>query len=313
MNEHPTIEHLSAHIDGLEPAWAGHVDGCARCRSATDALRSARKAVAVPPPGRDDAGREDAISRAIAAAHASDPGVRADTAGSGSTRLPVEALIPPRPAAFDLDAARQRRWRAVVAVGSVAAVLLSVLAAVTVLGGDDKRADSTASPALESESETFAGAPPRSGEVRLGGDLGEIADTAALAARVTGSARQAGPEAAGQGGTGGTSGKSVGPAEVEKDLQPSADSSASATSGPGSPPVAAQVGTRPCEIETRLLNQTLGPLLYFANARFQGTPSVVLGFSPVPAAPGQPPVVSPLSLFVASEGDCRPLATATTP
>jgi len=299
MSEHPTTEELSAHVDGREPEWAAHLEGCPLCRVTVDALRSIRAAVAAPPSPLDDSAREGVIARAVAAVAAVDSGA--------ADRAPV----------FDLDEARRRRRAAVVAVGSVAAVLFIVLAAVAVVrSGDGARQTTVAGPRIEADggAGTAAQVPV---QVRNGGDLGDIADPTDLADRVAiGNPRSS----ANAGPTSDLSqDKSV---AADAAIGSAASGSAQATPGAptsateshsGAPPQAVEVGTRPCEIEVRLLNQTLGPLLYFATARWQGTPAVVLGFSPNPAAPGQGPVTSPQNLYVAAQDGCHLLGQATTP
>lgn len=293
MSEHPTTEELSAHVDGREPECAAHLEACLQCRSTSDALRSIRAAVAVPPTPLDRSDREGAIARAISAVD----------------RAPV----------LDLDEARRRRRAAVVAVGSVAAVLFSVLAAVAVVRSGDHGARQTtvAGPTIEADGggSTAAQVPV---QVRNGGDLGDIADPTDLADRVAlGSPRSSA-------NAGATSERSQDKSAAVDTTIGSTAGSGSSQATPGGPPLApdshsgaplqaVEVGTRPCEIQVRLLNQTLGPLLYFATARWQGTPAVVLGFSPTPAAPVQSPVTSPQSLYVAAQDGCGLLGQATTP
>jgi hypothetical protein len=108
----------------------------------------------------------------------------------------------------------------------------------------------------------------------LGGNLGEVGDAAALVAKVEPTLR-----AAGLLGT--------------------------ATSPPAStapPPQGASrvVGTRPCEIEARGLEQGLGAVVYVATATHDGAPVAVLGFSRRDGS-------SRVSLYALTRDGCRPL------
>jgi len=185
---------------------------------------------------------------------------------------------------------RSRAFVVGVASGSVAAVLLAVLAAFAVVGrgGDQTAVDTALAPGRESavQDRAAAGAaasPP--GTVTAGGDLGEVGDPAALAGRLGGRIP----------GTAGASTALAAPpgGEAEDAARPSTA---------GTP--------APCEPQARLARQGLGPLVYSGNGTRQGRPVVVLGFGPGqgPSGPvsGGPAGSEPgaVSLLVLAQDGC---------
>ena len=202
-----------------------------------------------------------------------------------------------------------------VGLGSAAAVLVAFVIGVSVLtggggGGDETTTFAAGPPAADqsgpaptngrsgaaiaaagsgedsaSSSPSAAGPGPgrgRGGGVD-GGDLGDIADAAALTARARSGTLQL------QSG-----GATAGPAPA---LAESA-----------SPPVVPKaVGTRPCEMEARAARSDLATVVYYATGRVNGLPVVVLGFGPDPAA-------APVTLLALapSEG-CRVVLEAAGP
>ena len=243
-SEHPPPDDLSAFLDGEAPAVAAHAEGCARCRADLARLRSVRTAVAqpvVPPaPSVVDA----AVARALEAAEA--------------VGRPGEGDLAPVPLRR-----RSRAFVVGVASGSVAALVLAVLATFAVVdrGGDQSAVDTALAPGREStvqdRAAAGAGAPPPVA-LAAGEDLGEVGDPAALAARLAGripaTEGARGPMVASPAGEAGTA-------------RPSG------TAG----------GLSPCEPQARLARQDLGPLVYAAVGTRQGRPVVVLGFGPAGA------------------------------
>lgn len=290
MSEHPDIDALSGYIDGEPAGYEPHISGCQACQAQVAALESVRAAVGLPPPAPRDERRERAIARALHAARA--PAGTSPVAGPSAGPGAVSGGEVPTSIAW-------RRWRPLVTVGSVAAVLLGVLLAVSVLrdgGGRGGATDTAARPLNEAGD---GQATPPAPAVREAGDLGDVGDVGTLVAKVNPPEGFTTPSAGSDNAvTDGKAGAASGTASPQAEV---------ARSAPPAIPSPREVGTRPCEVEVRLLNQTLGPVLYYATARWQGTPAVVLGFAP------RPDVTGPLNLFVLAQGGCRTLAQATTP
>jgi len=150
---HADDETLSAHLDGEEPELRDHLESCAACTARLTELRRARAAIAAPvtpPPAWQ---RDAAITRALDA---------------------------------DRRGARQRRgaW-----AGGIAAAILLVLGAafgLTLLSNGERHtvALKAARPSGRAAPTENAAAPPRTIAVAELGDLGTIADSAALRAVV---------------------------------------------------------------------------------------------------------------------------------
>jgi hypothetical protein len=90
-------------------------------------------------------------------------------------------------------------------------------------------------------------------------DLGDVPDAATLLSRAR-------PALSARGASAGAGGATVAPASP----------------GAAAAPAPAIVGTRPCEEQARARQPSLGAVVYFATARRQGVPAVVLGFSTGP-------------------------------
>ena len=254
-SDHAPPEALSAYLDGEAPEWAAHLNGCARCEASLARLRAVVTAVSrpVPPPP------PEAVDRAVVRALGTAPATGATTH----------------------DAAATRSWRGRpvlvgLASGSIAAVLLAVVAAFAVVGrGGGDRGDDTAlasrPEAVQDRATAGAGAGGAQPQAFSGGHLGEIGDAAALAARLRGRIP----------GTG------DGPAAVAASPQ--------AAEGAGLPPPT----PARCEAEARAGDPGLGPLVYVADGLRQGRPVVVLGFGGTPVT----------LLVLALEGCGRELST----
>ena len=263
---HPELDALSAFLDGEAPEWATHVAGCGRCQAQLAGLREVAAAVGRPvPPVRPEA-VDRAVARALAAA-GSEP---AEPTGPAPVPGPSGPLSG-RPGPSGPLSGRPRRALVGVASGSIAAVLLVVLAAFAVLGdGGDRQVDTALAPAPEAmpaqapEAGPAPGpeaSPDRAGGGSLsrpvsGGDLGEVGDAGALAARLRGVVP----------GTGGAPGAmAASPRAAEAD-----------------PPSATTAAPARCEAEARATDPGLGPLVYVAEGRRAGRPVTVLGFGPAP-------------------------------
>lgn len=299
---HPDDESLSAALDGEDTPTAAHVAGCAECLARTDALDGVRLAVAGGPTAAPPA----LADRAVAAALAAFAEERA-----GPTAAPPAAtdgdgvVVPFRPApgapgglgdSFSSHPAstsggRGRRvpgW----AMGAAAA-LAALLVAVPVLNRDSGTGPDQVATAARDDARkatTEAAAP-----VVDGGDLGDQADQLllgeVLAGAVTGTpaaspsplsadqpavaaAESAAPtRAADAGPAGGAEAPAAAapaPAPAQSSVTPSTPSNA-ASADPAA--VAA------CEqaVATEY-GRGLGPLLYRATLRWQGTPAVVFAY-----------------------------------
>lgn len=250
-DEHPSPEVLSASLDGHAPEWAGHLEGCARCGTELARLQAVIAAVGQPVTPPPPPVVDEAVARAM---------------GAGGTAVRDHSPVPLR-----------RRSRALVvgvASGSVAAMLLAVLAAFAVVGRDGNRTavDTALAPSQESATQdrALAGAAPPG--AAGGGDLGEVGEPAALAGRLSGRIP----------GTGGA---------------PMARAAGSAEVGAAGPATAVPV-PRPCEQQARSADPSLGPLVYAAEGSRQGRPVIVLGFGPGPGG---------VSLAVLARDGCGPV------
>ena len=284
MTSHPGFEDLSAYHDGEAPEWASHVAACRECRARLDELAALSAAVARPPEGPLAA--DDPVARAVAAGGTVAPSAE-DAGEPAATPMapvaPVAGHLPSAPSALPEPAHPGRgRWLAWVTAASAAAVLVLVVGVLAVLNRSD--GDRTTGSALtESERSTpgseasptdpgadmatDAPAPgPAPASAAAGGDLGEVGDAQTLLARVG----------------------------------PSLGASREAAAAPRI------VGTYPCESEARASAPGLGPVVYHATARVQGTPAVVLGFSP----PGQ---AAPVTIQARAQVGCRLLLSASWP
>ena len=274
-SDHPDFEALSAYLDGEAPEWAPHVAGCGACQATVGDLRAVARAVGAPVEPAAAAAREHAVSVAMGGVvelrPAQDPILRA-------AQHPI-----PHPA--------RRRGQARWMLPAVAALVLVVaglsgLAAMSDRSSTERR--TLAGPALESgpTADSFA-ALPQSPLT----DLGDVPDAATLLARAR-------------------------PALAAKDAAGSgAASAAAAPTSPGPTPAAgerlgvpapATPGTRPCEEQARARQPLLGPVVYFATARRQDVPAVVLGFSTGPAP-------APVTLLLLAQDGCAEMLRVAVP
>ncbi len=120
MNDHPSLDDLSGHLDEPVTAVATHAEACGSCARRLERLDRARALLAVPlVPDRDEA--EAAIARAVAAGPA--PGVSGARPARAHPGWAEPGRIGPR-----------RRW--LVGVGAAAAVVTAAIVAVGSLRGD---------------------------------------------------------------------------------------------------------------------------------------------------------------------------------
>ncbi|MGI8685345.1 MAG: hypothetical protein ACR2MO_09705 [Acidimicrobiales bacterium] len=297
---HPYDESLSAALDGEDAAAGAHVAGCAACLARSDALRATGRAVAAGAPGGLPPGLADrAVAAAVAAFAAERTG---DTPGATAG---ADNVVPLRPAAAGLPdsfashrssgARRERRvpgW-----LMGVAAALLAVMVAVPVLNrGGGERLDSAASPTAGTvKSAETAGAP-----LIEGGDLGDQADQLALGNLISGAltADAAAPALAADRSTSAASSPAASSAAGSEVTDPSRAASpdvVAASPAPGQVPFTIQAPAGPgastttvdpaavaaCEgavAKEYAEGLRLGPLVYRATLRWQGTPAVLLAY-----------------------------------
>lgn len=215
-----------------------------------------------------DGGAADRRDRAIAAAMSAAPEARRPPSVQG----------------------RRSRW---LAPASIAAAFLLVVGAAALL----TRPSPSGEPAAVAGRALQESAPPSTERVGAGaatssaapggaagttpGDLGEIPDSAALLARA-----RAGL--------------------VARDASLAPDTTATAASGQSRAAAPNQVGTRPCEEQTRSREPALREVVYFATATRQGVPAFVPGFSTGPAP-------APLTLLMLARDGCGVLLRAAGP
>jgi hypothetical protein len=186
----------------------------------------------------------------------------------GEADRPAVAATPDRPGAKPSPS----RWLA--AAAAAAAVVVVAIGLAVFLGRSSSTGGRTSTAARPTPRPTVAAPeskPTPGGESAVvGGDLGDLPDVAALAARLAPIVRPApGSEAA-------------------PDAGPAAPALAPSGAGASVPPRPQVVGTRPCETEARQRSLgALGDVVYVATATHAGTPAVVLAFAP---AQGEGPV-----------------------
>jgi hypothetical protein len=182
---------------------------------------------------------------------------------------------------------RVPRWAVLAGVGAIAAGL--VFGAVVVTRGDRARPASTAA---------AKGAGPVSAHLVEGGDLGDVADAQGLHDKLQPTLGAASTQAA----------------AAARSPAPSAGKSDTATSGNavsgtalGTVPAKRLAGRRtvPCEAAARALQPGPQILTYVADARWQGTPAEVLGFSPADARGSSSARPVPTRVYVLARSGCR--------
>ena len=295
MNEsHLDDEQLSASLDGEPgPGADAHLGTCRACAGRRDALAAVRRAVATPPPG-PAAGVADRVVAAAAAAFAEERGddrvvpLRRPAAAAEPVPPARRAPAPPPP-----GRRRVPTW-AMAAAALVAAVVVAVPVLSSLDSGDDTRETAAAPGSAEATvAEEVA--------VLDGGDLGDQADAGALT-QVLGRAVTGTPT--------GDSSFAAAPAPASDDARtasgaeasPTEDSGPPATVAPQTTATAGRRSSPPCAAEARAeFGSRLGPLLYSALLRWQGTPAVVLAYRL--AEPGSPGLDH--TAFVMSREGCR--------
>jgi len=304
---HLDDESLSAALDRQDATGAAHVATCATCRARSDALCAAGRAVAATGP---DAGAPPGVAdRAVAAALSAfaaerDAGAVASAPGGNAGR-PADNVVPLRAPASGLSdsftsrgpatgGGRDRRvpgW-----LMGVAAALIAVLVAVPVItrGGGDDGQDTVASGPTDdgAEASTLAGAPPIEG-----GDLGDQSDQRKLGALVTGALGAPAPPA--PAGDQATSAAGGSPEAVDRSRPSAASGAAPSSPSLGAPPLASPSAPGVSTFDASAIAaceatvaeeyaEGLGPLVYRATLRWQGTPAVLLTYRLADTAAGGP-------------------------
>jgi len=250
---HPDDERLSAALDGHDAEALAHADGCAQCAARLAGFQAVAALVGAPvsAPRADDA-----VAAALGSATVT-------SLRPGSRRGP-----------FALAAA---------------AMLLVVLAAVSVITGrDDSRTDMAASTDAGSGSVAAGGA--------AGADLGDQSDPTALADRLRGV---------------------VEPPVVAGDAQVATDAPNAATGGATTESAQSLASRRsaamaptsggPCGLTVaQEFSAGLGPLVYTATLRWEGTPAVAVVYR-IDGATGS----LDHRVLVMATSDCRLLVAQT--
>ena len=313
---HLDDESLSAAIDGQDAQAGAHLAACAACRTRGDALDAARRAVAAPPASAP-AGLAD---RAVAAALAAYAGERAHrdagdaTAGGGAPVVPLGQPLSRPPGSFASagPAAHRRRVRSWVL--GAAAALAAVLVAVPLLDrSSDHGAGTLATGAGTDRTTEPAALPPVDG-----GDLGDQSDQLALGSVLTAAVTNRNPSAnvpAVPTATADQSTAALGGGARSTDLRattsPSAPVGAEASPAPQPvTPAPSPAGTTDpaaiaaCEAAAaKDFGNRVGPLLYRATLRWQGTPAVLLAYRLADTSSKGPDHQA----FVMALDDCRVL------
>jgi hypothetical protein len=247
LSEHADVEALSAFVDGEAPEWADHVERCQACAASAEAMRAVSGAVATPVDPPAPAVRERAIRAALAPS--------APVVARRRRALPTRWLVP--------------------AMAAMILLMAGAVAVVTMGGRSSSHLTDTVAGPLSGSKATESGAPAPAADSFAANapvtDLGDVPDAATLAARARpglSSRTASGPAA---------SAATASPVAPAPSVPPAAP--APATLGVPAPAI---VGTRPCEEQARARQPSLGPVVYFATARRQGVPAVVLGFSTGP-------------------------------
>lgn len=300
---HPDDEALSAALDGEDAPAAAHLVGCAACQARRDALDLARQAVSADSPGVAPTGLAD---RAVAAALAAYAAERADPSGTSSPAGPVReegSVVPLRaatgqPGSFtshgSSPSARIRRRVPVWALGAAAA-LAAILVAVPVLTRDGDNSQKLAQVGKDLAG-TEAAPAPGTGPVVDGGDLGDQSDQLALGGVLAGAVSGA-PAETSSPAVERSAADSAAPAAAQARPTPG-----TLMATPGAPTTTASVPA--CEAAVRAdYARGLGPLLYRATLRWQGTPAVLLAYRLADTAGTGPDHRA----FVMALDGCRPL------
>ncbi len=242
--DHPRFEDLSAHHDGEAPEWVEHLAGCESCQGLLGELATLSGAVArESPPQLTGSNRDDAVTRAVAAA---DPDAGTSFGHEAGTSFGHEA-----------GPERRRRW--VLAAGAAAVLVVSIgVGAVVASKGPHRQMTRDALGTVAPQGDR-PNAGTSADAVVVAGDLGDIRDRAALVARV-GTDLRANAQGQRQ--------------AAVPNASPAPSSGAADSSGRSS----GAEGTRPCEVEARGDPGDRGEVVYQATAEEAGTPAVVLAF-----------------------------------
>ena len=327
---HLDDESLSAAIDGQDAPATTHLAGCAACRARSDALDAARRAVGAPPAALPSGLTDRAVAAALAAYADERAAAQPGMAAAGGARAGDGAVVPLRrplegpPDSFTSagSAGRRRRRPPTWAVG-VAAALAAVLVAVPLLnrGADDDAATVASGAVADRTTEQAAGV------VVDGGDLGEQSDQLALGSVLTGAvgaggsqfaappaspAAPAGPgaAAASEQSTDTAGGRASAPkalasgAPAEGTAAVSPPAARPATPSPSALSPADPAAVAACEeAAAKDFGDRVGPLLYRATLRWQGTPAVLLAYRLADTSSRGPDHQA----FVMALDDCRVL------
>ena len=271
-NEHLDDETLSAHLDGEAPEAARHLAGCPQCAGRLAQLEAAAALVSAPPAPMDDEARAGALAAAMDAWR-----------GGGEAGRPARRL-----------------W--LLAVAAVAAVMLVSAVALRSIGNDHRSslgrqaAETTAPVALD------------------GGDLGDQSDPSALAGAVRsalgGNAAAGALTGADTAGGSAVAGRAVAPTTTTAQgpfSSGASGSGAGSTAAPAPEALASRAApasrtVRPACASTvaKSYGAGLGPLLYTASLRWQGTPAELLAYRL--AQPGR---TLTIRAFVMARKDCQ--------
>lgn len=279
---HLDDEQLSAHLDGEgHKEAADHIGSCGECEARLAGLLLVSSLVGGSVAGAPDGVREAAVQAAGSAWRVAGRHGGAAGAAGGSVIVDLEG--------------RRRMPRWALPVAAAAAVLLVALPVVATLsgGGDDRET------AAQVQDRGSGGEADVAASAIDGGDLGDQSDPTALAQAIRGALPGAASEAAlaapAPSPSGSTSADAGEVSAVTSAPVPFSGRTSSQTKGP-------PFRNRPCADTVRTnYGEGLGPLVYTALVRWQGTPAVVLAYR---LADTGPPGLD-YRVLVMARADCR--------
>lgn len=325
---HPDDEALSAHLDGEVTPWAPHLGACVECSGRLNTMAAVRNSLAVPVEISGEV-RERVIAAALATYEETFAG---SPTAQAADETPAPATISP------IGPVGARRRPALVAVISVAAVLLTVMGAVGVLtrnGANDGGNQAATSPEA-AKNRSAAGATSADSI-----HLGEISDRETLVMKVTGTGSSSPESSTGQSSSAGGSASAGASASNYGDTGDAISSARSAPSA--SPPALAAPGTIEdsagsiansgasssaealsgpvegggvsaapwaCEKEVRNSHAGAGEVVYRALASHLAAETLVFGLQ---VAPGTPEAPMPLTLVMVTRDGCQLVFEAVVP
>ncbi|HUR18461.1 MAG TPA: zf-HC2 domain-containing protein [Acidimicrobiales bacterium] len=249
---HLNDEQLSAHLDGEgDESAAEHLASCPECEGRLAGLLLVSSLVGGSVPSPPEAVMEAAVRVARSKWSSATAG---DESGADIVVLPQRRLP---------------RWAL-----PLAATAAAILVAVPLVASLDNGRGNHDTVATLSDTDAAGGADAESAGID-GGDLGNQSDPTSLAQAVRGALPGAATEAAlaapapapAEGADDGSGGPSSVPAPVSDGV------------AKASPAKAPRLGERPCAgIARTTYGQGLGPLVYAARVRWEGTPAVVLAY-----------------------------------